>query len=195
MALPLPVKLLLFVLLWFEMGRCFALGADAAFLASICVACGTVIVSALGFELAGLEEDLTNPFVAWGIIWLLLFSWLAPEPLKQLPLSFIICAVVALVYLGARAFPEFIKRPELFQKHWLRERSEAVVGCLMGGLATCMVAERRWGSVLPLVGYVALFALPFAFGWRIAARVLTTPYEARFGQRQRFRDANVSEDQ
>lgn len=193
--MPTPIKIVLFVALWFELTRYFALDADVSFFWAVCITQGVTIASALNFEFAGLEGELSALFVAWGIIWVALFLWLAPPLIKSFPFCFIVCAVVAIVYLGMLAFPEFLKRPELFQKHWLRERSEAVVGCAMGLLGACMISERLWGSLLPLVGYAALFVLPFAFGWRAAARMLTTPHEARFGQRQSFQDAGVSEDQ
>lgn len=193
--MPLSVRTGLFLLLWFETARCFSLGADGAFLLSLFLTHATRFVAAFSIEVAGFEEEFTSLFIAWGLIWLAIYFWLAPRQLRDLPLSYIGCAVVGLGLLGRRAFLEFMRRPQLFGKPWLREHSEAVVGALLAALGCTVIAEHRWGSVLPLVGYATLLFIPFAFGWRLGARKDPRAYEARFGRREDFEGAGVSEDQ
>jgi hypothetical protein len=195
LAMPLPLRIALFFLLWFETARCFGLSVDGAFVVSLLLAYGTRLVACFSIEIAGFEEELSSLLIAWGIIWVAIYLWLAPRLVRDLPLSFVICAVIALVLAGQRAFHVCLHNPDLLSKAWLRERSEGVLGAVFAALGAAFLTEQLWGSFLPLFGYAALVCLPVAFGWRRGARGASRPYEARFGERQTYQDAGVSEDQ
>jgi hypothetical protein len=193
MPLPLPFKCMLFLGLWHEVAAQFRMGADSAFVVALLVFYGGWFVQRFTLEFAGMSAELTAALIVHGTLWLLLYCWLAPDMLRAQPWSFILVALVALVLAGLRLREHFDLFGYASEKAYLRDHSEATVGLALGGLGAACLARHHWGSVLPLIGYVALVGLPLSFGWMGGAHV-NPRYDAQFGDENMFHDAGVSED-
>jgi hypothetical protein len=189
----LPFKLMLFLGLWHEIAGQFRLGPDAAFLLTMFVFYGGWLAQRFIGEFAGMPEELTAALAVRGIIWIVLFCWLAPDFLRALPWSFIVAGLVAIVLTGMRCREQI----EHYGYRWGRElchaHSEATVGVVSALLSLAYFSQQFWGSILPLVGYVALVGLPFSFGWMGGAAV-EPRYDASLGDEDTFRDAGVSDE-
>lgn len=192
--LPVPIRIAMFLGLWFESARYFEMGADGAFLLTGVVFFGTWWVQAYAVELAGLSAPLTAMLLARGAMWIVLFGWLAPDFLKSQPVTIIAAGAIAIVFAGARARGAFDARGYTFDKPFFQDRSGAVVGCVMAALALAFLVQQRLGSVLPLLGYAALLGLPFSFGWQVAGPQPQTKYDAYFGDEDMWHDVGASDE-
>lgn len=193
MTLPLHWKLAMFIGLWHELAVAGGQGANSAFLLTLIVFYGAPIVELFGVELAGMTARHTAVFFVRGFLWWLTYGWVAPPSLRALAITVILAGLAGLTISGAR-LREYFDAHGHAARGWLRARSEFVAGTLLVGIACAMLAERRWGSVLPLVGYATLVALPVSFGWTLATPVPQTRFDARFGDDDTFRKAGMSEE-
>lgn len=192
--LPREIRIALFLGLWHEMAAHFQTGIDAAFVMTLLVVYGHRLMRCASVELAGLSGPVTAAFLIWGALWVALFFWLAPSAIRQWPLTVILGATAALVLGGVRCRQQFEQDREKFGKAWFRERSEEVVVTMFAAFGAVFLSRRQWGSALPLLGYIALVALPLAFGWMGAAPRPETKFDASFGDDKTFRDAGMSDE-
>ncbi len=193
MSVPLPFKLMLFLGLWYETAGQFRLGVDTAFVATLFVFYGTWFVQRFAGEVAGLPEELTAALIVRGFLWIIVYCWLAPDILRAQPWSFIVCVLVMLVLAGMRCREQFDRTALPWGKAFLRQHSEAVAGGALAAVGTACLAQQRWGSMLPLVGYIALVGLPFSFGWMGGAPVQPR-FDASFAEEETVQDAGVSDE-
>lgn len=192
--LPREIRIALFLGLWHEMAAHFQAGIDAAFVMTVLVFYGHRLLRCATIELAGMSGPVTAAFLVWGALWIALFCWLAPNAMRQWPLTVTLGVVAALVLAGVRGRQQFEQGREKFGNDWLRNRSEEVVITMFAVLGAVFLSRRQWGSALPLLGYIALVALPFAFGWMGAAPRPEAKFDASFGDDKTFRDAGMSDD-
>ncbi|HEY7387103.1 MAG TPA: hypothetical protein VH640_01250 [Bryobacteraceae bacterium] len=189
---PVHVKIGLFVFLWHEITVCFACGADLACLATVAVFFGAAIVRATGIEIAGMTGPVTAAFVQHGVLWLVVYFWLAPGFVRNLPISITLAGFVAMAFVGAWSRRAFFVWIQDIDGQWFRDRSEAVVGTAMGGVAVAGLAHYHCGSILPLVGYILLPGLPFSFGWLAVTPAMRFRFDAQFGDNDTFHDIGAS---
>ncbi len=193
MILPLHWKLAMFIGLWCELAVAGGQGANWAFFFTLVVFYGVPIVEGFGIELAGMTARHTAVFFVRGFLWLWVYGWAAPTAFQALAFTVLLAGLTGLTIAGARLREYFDTHGHL-ARAWLRARSESVAGALLVVMACAMLAERRWGSVLPLVGYAALIGLPLSFGWTLATHGPQTRFDARFGDDDTFRKAGMSEE-
>jgi hypothetical protein len=193
MTLPLPYKCMLFFGLWHQLAAEFRMSADGAFVVALVIFFGTWIVRRFTLELAGMPEELTAALIVRGVLWLMIFAWLQPPLVRDLPWSFILVGLFALVLVGFRCREYFDLYGYGSVRAFLFDHSETTVEVALAGLAVASLVHQHSGSVLPMIGYVALIGLPLSFGWTGGARI-EPRYDAEFGNEDTFRDAGVSED-
>jgi hypothetical protein len=192
--LPLSVKVALFLALWFESARYFEMGADSAFLLTCAAFFGRRLVQALSVEFVGLSQPLTAELLSRGVMWWVIFALFGPTILKVQPVTVILAELAALAYAGARARHAFDARGYVLNKMFFYDRSDAVVTAVMSGLALAFTIQIKLGSVLPLAGFVAIFALPFGFGWTCAGPQPQTRFDASFGDENMWHDVGASDE-
>lgn len=192
--LPPHFKIALFLFLWHEMAGHLRIGVDGAFFATLAVFYGTRIIRAFGVECCGMSRDLTAAFFFRGALWAILFCGLVPDMARSLPITIILAALAGLMMIGVHGRRRLEKSKERVGKAYLYVRSEAVAVGVMIALAAAFISQALWGSVLPLVGYVCLVALPVSFGWMAAAPDRDGKFDASFGDEEMFHDAGVSDD-
>jgi len=191
---PTHLKLAGFVFLWREIANCFDYGADAAFLLALALCFGTVVVGWLGIEVAMLSGPLTANFIVRGALWLVIYFWLAPWFVRAMPFSITFAGFIGLAFVGAWGRGAFFAWLQAIDGQWFRDRSEGVLGIVMGALGACCLSELYWGSVLPLFGYVLIFALPLSCGWLARTPTEQWKYDANFGTAGMFHDVGASDE-
>jgi hypothetical protein len=122
----LGFKIVLFVVLWYEIAAEFRMGADPALLLAVVVFFGWRILFAMAGEFLGISHPLTAGLLVRGVAWLILFLWLAPPVLLAQPMALHAIVLTLLAAAGARCRHLFEQQPEKFGKAWLREHSEWV---------------------------------------------------------------------
>jgi hypothetical protein len=192
--LPRHIQLALFLGLWHEIAAQFQLGIDASLLATIVVVFGHAFLRQMSVELMGMSQPLSAAFIWGGPLWFFLVGWLVPEFIWKLPDTILLGVVGGLIFGGYRYRQHVEKTGEKLGKAWLYDRSEWVVVGVFAASAGGMLSQLHWGSVLPLIGYIALLVLPAAFGWVAAAPPPQKKFDARFGDEEEFNDVGVSDD-
>lgn len=190
----LGLKLILFVAVWYELSVEFRLGPDVAFLATIGLLAGGWIALRLAGQAAMLMGPMTSGLLIQTLLWFVLLWWFAPALFHAMPIVFDLLIVAGLSLAGARCHFLYEERKRSGRKLDTADHSVLIVLAVFGGLAACMVSLRQWGSLWPLVGYVLLPALPFAFGWRMAPLAAPERFDAKVGNADSFRDAGLSEE-
>lgn len=188
------IQITLFLALWHEIAMQFQLGIDASLLATVVVVFGHAFLQRMSFELMGMSQPVSAAFIWGGPLWFCLVAWLVPEFIWALPDTILLGVVGGLIFAGYRARQHCEQTGEKLGKAWFYDRSEWVV---VGVFASCMggmLSQLHWGSVLPLIGYIALPVLPAAFGWVAAGPRPQTKFDARFGDEGEFQDIGVSDD-
>ncbi|RED25769.1 hypothetical protein BJ123_1302 [Rhodopseudomonas thermotolerans] len=190
----LGLKLILFVAVWYELSVEFRISPDAAFLATIGLLVGGWLAMRLAGQAAYLMGPLTSGLLIQVLLWFVLLWWFAPAVFHAIPVVFDLLIVVGLALAGARCRVLFEEEKKRGRKFVPAEHSVAVLLAVFGAMAACMISLRQWGSLWPLVAYVLIPGLPFAFGWRVAPLAAPDRFDAKVGDAGSFRDAGLSEE-
>src|SRR5262245_49541341 len=114
------------------MAACFRCGADAAFVLTLAVVFGPAFIRRIGIEIAGMSGALTAAFLARGVLWLVIYSWLGPPVVRALPLSVIAAGLIGLGVAGAQCRGVYCVWIHTIDGQWFRDRSEKIVAGVMG---------------------------------------------------------------
>jgi hypothetical protein len=188
------IKLVLFLCLWYEIAAELHLDGDRSFVLALVV----VVLGWFGLRMSGHLIGMLGPnmhrLIVLLVVWLILFWWFAPAVLKALPVVFILAGALAIAVAGARCRHQFELHRHKLDKAYLREHSVVLVALVFAALVPIFFSVHRWGSVWPIIGYTLLPGLPFSFGWQMAVRVGPQRSDAKFGDKDAFRDAGLSEE-
>ncbi len=187
-------KLGLFLLLWWQIDGCFGCGADLACLATLALFFGTATIRATGIEIAGMTGPITASLLWHLSLWLVVYFWLAPGTIRDLPFSITMAGCFGIALLGARTREGLLRLDSGHRR--------AMVPRPVGSRRRC--SHGNAGGLLPRASPLALrtasyrlcaaAGLPFSFGWLAVTPAAKFRFDAQFGSQDMFSDVGASEE-